>query len=199
MDIRKSLLAKYAGRPTPKVVSHMADAILGDHPEMSKGQAFAIATSKAQEAGYLHKGTHDLTNKGRKRSKRDYGKPEHFMKKHAMEKLALFYAPKLFETRGEAMRREGKSYKEIALDTALETGLGSAGMVGIPLGLAWLIQKARGKTGGIMLKGAEQWKGAGKLAALAALTAAAGNISRSIYGASQTSKTKRLDLNSLQH
>ena len=60
--------------PTPEFVDHVAAAILKEHPEYTKSQAYAIAVRQLQRDGYLKPGTMQLTEKGRERSQVHYGK-----------------------------------------------------------------------------------------------------------------------------
>lgn len=76
--LAESFLFKNAGckkkDPTPEFVDHVAARILKEHPEYTKQQSYAIAVKQLQRYGYLKKGTMELTEKGRRRSKAHYGK-----------------------------------------------------------------------------------------------------------------------------
>jgi len=55
------------GGSTPEVVKRIAEAIKRENPELSEDRAYAIAVKTAQKAGYIRKGTMELTSKGRAR------------------------------------------------------------------------------------------------------------------------------------
>lgn len=64
-----------AGDPTPELVDHVAAAIMKQHPEYTREQAYAIAVKQLQRTGYLQPGTMKLTAKGRRRSSYHSGHP----------------------------------------------------------------------------------------------------------------------------
>ena len=66
------------GGKIPKIVEWWAGRIIQEYKQrgkkIKKSQAIAIAVDKAQEKGYLRKGTLKLTKKGRNASKKYYGR-----------------------------------------------------------------------------------------------------------------------------
>ena len=66
---------KKGRRGLPEPVEHAAYAIMKKHG-YTKDKAIAIATEMLQDVGYLKKGTHTLTAKGRTKLSKHYKEPK---------------------------------------------------------------------------------------------------------------------------
>jgi hypothetical protein len=64
-------MAKKKKKKTPEPLEHMVAAIMEDKG-VPRDRAYAIATKRLQDIGYMKKGKKELTNEGRKKLSKHY-------------------------------------------------------------------------------------------------------------------------------